>query len=523
VRAKLGDVARKLSSRVGTTPGSGLGPPRVTCRTGGSAGLGAGRQMHRRVKEATGAAEELRGMPAPIVDPPAGPAQGATDQSGGVRKLLLDEIAVQREREPLPPPTLTIAPVPVPLVSGSGGRRDVKQRLAELEEVARRNLYAAEEARRVLFEQHERLEQEASARSDAEREAAALRRELDRLRENDERRTAQMRFAATREVRAEVAEEVARAQAEHARVISELNRLRGTLDDHDNLLEEYSQRLREEQMAVTSLRVELERAEESRMRAERELENEAEKARIRAADELERLRASESELRRTREERDRLADEVAALQSDDALKRLQSRLDTREQELTRLTEEIAQLKARAEAAEAAIADATREREELDAASIESEQRAREMDKLLGRLRKEASTATQARQATEQALAEARATIDEQHGRLEKLEKQLFASQQAIDELRERARSRPAAPPPPAKPAPSPAAAPAAAATAAPAPATAQAEPDPEPEEVSAPAADKKDKKAPGGQPNARRSAMAELTALAAISTEPRRK
>jgi chromosome segregation ATPase len=503
--------------------------------------------MRRRVKEPTGAAEELRGMPAPIVDPPAGPAQGATDQSGGVRKLLLDEIAVQREREPLPPPTLTIAPVPVPLVSGSGGRRDVKQRLAELEEVARRNLYAAEEARRVLFEQHERLDQEASARSDAEREAAALRRELDRLRENDERRTAQMRFAATREVRAEVAEEVARAQAEHARVISELDRLRGTLDDHDNLLEEYSQRLREEQMAVTSLRVELERAEEARMRAERELENEAEKVRIRAADELERLRASESELRRTREERDRLADEVAELQSDDALKRLQSRLDSREQELTRLTEEIAQLKARAEAAEAAIADATREREELDAASVESEQRAREMDKLLGRLRKEASTATQARQATEQALAEARATIDEQHGRLEKLEKQLFASQQAIDELRERARSRPAAPPspspmptvvaapapavaappPPAKPAPSPAAAPAAAANAAPAPARAPAEPDPEPEpqpeQVSAPAADKKDKKPPGGQPNARRSAMAELTALAAISTEPRRK
>src|SRR5205085_2522458 len=238
---------------------------------------------------------------------------------------------------------------------------DVKQRLAELEEVARRNLYAAEEARRVLLEEHERLEQEATARSDAEREAAALRREVERLRENDDRRTAQMRFAATREVRAEVAEEVARAQAEHARVVTELDRLRGTLDDHDNLLEEYSQRLREEQVAVTSLRVELERAEEARLRAERELELEAEKARNRAADELERLRASETDLRRTREERDRLADEVAALKSDDAVARLQSRLDGREQELARLTEEVEELKARSEAAEAALADATHER------------------------------------------------------------------------------------------------------------------------------------------------------------------
>ena len=160
--------------------------------------------------------------------------------------------------------------------------------------------------------------------------------------------------------------------------------------------------------------------------------------------------------------------------------------------------------------------------------------------MLGRLRKEASTAAQGRQAAEQALAEARATLDEQHGRLEKLEKELFASQQAIDELRERARSRPAAAPSPTPsptptpptvvaPAPAPSAAPAprvVPAAAAPPAAAAEKQADPEEAEEAAPAPAPdvgKDNKKPAGQPNARRSAMAELTALAAISNQPARR
>jgi ParB family chromosome partitioning protein len=376
---------------------------------------------------------------------------------------------LEREREPLPPPpVLQTAPVPVEPATTTG-RKNTRHRLVELEEIARRNLRAAEEARQLVFDEYARLEREASARTEAEHEVAALRRELERLRETDERRTAQARFAVTREVRAEVAGEIKKAQEEHAKVADELARLRGTLDDHDSLLNEYSERLREEQITVASLRAELERADEARRRTEREVVTIREQTQARATDELARSKAAEMELRETRIARDRLQAELDALKADDAVAAMRAeydtRLDAQAAELARVESALADQTARADAAEQAAAEAQQAveqavaaadevatgaaaaRDQLAADGLEAERRAREAEKLLGRLRKEASTSTKARQLAEEALAAAQreieersALLDEQQQRIGTLESQLQASRSALEELQAWART-----------------------------------------------------------------------------------
>ena len=160
--------------------------------------------------------------------------------------MLLDDLLAERERvetpaqDPVPhAPLLTIEPVAVP-PAGEIGRRAARQRLAALEDAARRNLRAAEEARRVLADEHRRLQEESSARLVAQDEAAALRCELARLRESEQGRAEQLKTYAARAARAEIA-------TEHDRVVEELYRLQGSIQDHDGLLEDYAQRLREDE------------------------------------------------------------------------------------------------------------------------------------------------------------------------------------------------------------------------------------------------------------------------------------
>ena len=118
--------------------------------------------------------------------------------------MLLDDLMAERERAQMPQapdPVLTIDPVAVPPL-GEVNRKATRQRLAQLESAARRNLRSAEEARHVLAEEHQRLQAEASARTKAQQEAAALRRELDRLRDTESRRALKEKTRARRGPRA---------------------------------------------------------------------------------------------------------------------------------------------------------------------------------------------------------------------------------------------------------------------------------------------------------------------------------
>src|SRR5262249_8335299 len=159
-----------------------------------------------------------------------------------------DDLMTERARarvEAVPPPVLSVEPVAVP-PAGEVGRRAARQRLLELEDVARRNLRSAEEARRVLAEEHRRLEFESNARSEAEAGAAALAKEVNRLRDGEgERNSTSNRSAMERELK--------RAKEQHERDVAELDRLRGSVGSSsavahdDGVLEEYASRLREEQ------------------------------------------------------------------------------------------------------------------------------------------------------------------------------------------------------------------------------------------------------------------------------------
>src|SRR3954471_5928870 len=129
----------------------------------------------------------------PASDWPAETAVPDSAARAAGSRMLLDDLVSERDRPQAPPtpePTLTVDPIPVP-PAGETGRRAAQKRLAELESAARRNLHSAEEARRVLREEHERLQEEATARNEAQREAAALRRELERLREAETQRAKQ--------------------------------------------------------------------------------------------------------------------------------------------------------------------------------------------------------------------------------------------------------------------------------------------------------------------------------------------
>jgi chromosome segregation ATPase len=278
----------------------------------------------------------------------------------------LDELVMQRDRPELAPePVLSIDPVAVP-PAAELGRRAAKQRLAELESAAQRNLRSAEEARRALFEEHQRLQQESSARAQAEGETAALRREIERLRSSDDKRAAQERSRAKRAAREEIAEEIKHYHDEHDRVVAELDRLRGTLTEHGGLLEEYGQRLREEQQTVVALRAQAERSETARHLAEQALEHTTETARKRSEDELIHLATLETELSDLRSDRTRLQQQLAELTSEGALSQLRHEVEARDAQVADQQERISELDASVAEAEAEVVRARADGDRLRA-------------------------------------------------------------------------------------------------------------------------------------------------------------
>jgi chromosome segregation ATPase len=387
--------------------------------------------------------------------------------------MLLDDLMAERagaHTEVVPPPVLTVEPVAVPPM-GDVGRREARQRLLELEDVARRNLRSAEEARRALLEEHRRLEEENAARAEVEREAAALRRELERLRETEEQRDARAKTRAAREARAEMADEVQRIQEQHERVVLELDRLRGTLGEHDGLLEEYNARLRDEQQARAALQKELDRAEASRELAERAVTVATEDARRRAEDERIRLATAEAALADAVSDRDRFAARIEELTAGDgAIGRLNAELAERDEAAARLNEQIADLTARLTAseeaaeiaarlqadAEAKVAETERMHSdgttavdaaegriaELEAAVVAAEakadaaeERARDAERQQGRMRREASELAKARRTSEQALREGKDALEPLRAQLAETEAELVRARVDGDQLR----------------------------------------------------------------------------------------
>jgi predicted nucleic acid-binding Zn-ribbon protein len=301
---------------------------------------------------------------------PAATSDLGTPEGGGTRRLLLDELLAERARPPLPPaPVLTVDPVAVD-AAAVAGRRGARKRLVEVEALARRNLRAAEEARRIVHEERQLLEEEASARTKAEGTAAALRREIERLRSGEEQRAAQARLAATTEARSELAIEIERVHDEHTRVVDELDRMRGTLFDHDSLLDEYSRRLRDEQESQGKARAEQARAEEALRVVERNLEIATETARRRAEEDLSRFNKVEEAWRDACVERDRAAAELHRITTGDGeLARLRGELEATHEDMTRVLADLDSYTVRAERAEAELSNAreTRARAELLAA------------------------------------------------------------------------------------------------------------------------------------------------------------
>jgi chromosome segregation ATPase len=323
--------------------------------------------------------------------------------------MLLDDLMASRERghkEAVPPPVLTVEPMAVP-PTGEVGRRAVRQRLLELEDVARRNLRSAEEARRVLADEHRRLEEESSARDDAEREASALRRELERLRESEEQRDAQAKSRAGVEARAEMTREIERAQQERDQLAHELDSLRGMMSEHDGLLGEYVSRLREEQAAKGQLAAELERAHAAQELAERGLSHASEDARRRSEDDVIRLATVESALADAISDRDRLAARLESATADGETR-------ARDQEIMRLRAQVGELEVRAE---------------------EAEERAREAERIQGRMRREASELAKARRTTEAATEMRTAEVDELRARLTEAEAEVVRARADGDRLR----------------------------------------------------------------------------------------
>jgi chromosome segregation ATPase len=315
---------------------------------------------------------------APPSDPVATSDPG-TAEVGGTRKLRLDEMLAERARPPLPPaPVLSVEPAPVDAVP-LGGRRSARKRLVEVEALARRNLRAAEEARRVVVQERQLLEEEASARTDAEHTASALRREIERLRATEEQRAAQARFAATHEARTELQTEIERVHDEHARVVDELDRMRGTLFDHDSLLDEYSRRLHDEQEAQAIARGDQVRAEEAKRVAERNLEVATESARRRADEDLARFNKVEEAWRTACAERDRVTAELQAITTGDGeLARLRAEVDAAREDMTRLLADLDVQAARADGAETELVTLREALETAEKAAAEAIE-ARDLD------------------------------------------------------------------------------------------------------------------------------------------------
>jgi chromosome segregation ATPase len=312
-------------------------------------------------------------MVVPSPDPTAA-ADPGTSEGGETRKLRLDEMLAERHRPSLPPaPVLTVEPAPVD-AAPVNGLRGAKKRLAEVEALARHNLRAAEEARRVVHEEWVLLEEEASARTKAELTATNLRREIERLRSTEEQRAAQAKFAAAHEARAELATEIERVQAEHSKVVDELDRMRGTLFDHDSLLDEYSRKLRDEQEAQARAHGDKVRAEEALRVAERNLEVATESARRRADDDAARFDKVEADWRQACLERDRAQAELRQItMGDGELARLRVDLEAAREDTARLMGELDVQAVRADSAESELTEARAARAEAETAAADATQ------------------------------------------------------------------------------------------------------------------------------------------------------
>ena len=488
------------------------------------------------------------------------------------------------------PPTLNVNPVDIPSHVDTKGRAG-RQYAIELERIARHNLRSAMEARQVLSEHHDRLEVAVTAHAQAEWVNAGLKREIERLRDEDGQRAAHIRADALRDARAKVSRELEDAALE-------LNRLECILGEHDSLVHEYSSRLREEQNASLALRDELERSEIARRRAEESLALATDRARGRVEEDYERAAEAEAALVAMRAERDRLAQKLEVLRdSESVIEQLTADLERKAREVTRLGDTIEALHARVESAKGAAATAGELRRDAEARRDAAEHRAAEADDTIETMaeriaelearvederarvreseqrhaatRNELRDAMRAGSAARDALTAAADAVQESHDARLAADAELEALRRRVSELES---ALPPAPAPEPEPGPAPKAAKAARATpaksttgkpakpAARKPAAPKAKPVPEaeaeaePETVPVPvpeaepepepvvAAEPEPEPAPEPEPESpakpsptatftpeglRRSAMAELTSLAATSTNdnltPRRR
>jgi chromosome segregation ATPase len=319
----------------------------------------------------------------------AGPAGSVPDVETRVRtggeRILLGDLANQRERMQaaiVPPPVLTIDPIAIPPANDQS-RRGTRGRTAELEQVAARNLQAAEEARKVLREQQTRLERETAARVQAEVRIETLARDLAQLKQQDAQQQAQAKARALQAARESVAGEL-------SDMATELDRLRDALGDHDGLLKEYRDRLRVEQEHRLSVQAELERVKTARPWARPEGE--------------------------------------ATGDHDEQIATLAREIDS----LTQRTEAV---KA---AAAAEVEDAHSHVVELEARLAETETRAKDAERSQGKLRREASDAGKARRAAEDLLREQQAERDELFARVEAADREVEQARADATALRTQA-------------------------------------------------------------------------------------
>ncbi|HET9730015.1 MAG TPA: hypothetical protein VFR41_11370 [Acidimicrobiia bacterium] len=266
--------------------------------------------------------------------------------------------------------------MPVPPM-GEVGRREARQRLVELEDAARRNYAAAEEARDALAREHARLNLETEARNEIQREALLLRHELDKARAQKVEEVTpwqqQQRARAGSEV---LRDELAQLREQHARAVAELELLRAAAGSSEaaatapmpnEMLAEYADRLRVAQEERASIQAQFDRVTAERQEAQAALERAAVTARERVENEATRVTELERALAAMTQDRDRLRTEIEQLGS--------------------------------------AAPASDHLARLEARVAEAEERAREAERVQGRIRRDASEVGKAKRAIETAHAE----------------------------------------------------------------------------------------------------------------------
>jgi hypothetical protein len=155
--------------------------------------------------------------------------------------------------------------------------------------------------------------------------------------------------------------------------------MRGTLFDHDSLLDEYSRRLRDEQESQAIAQGEQMRAQEAQRVAERNLEVATESARRRADEDLARFNKLEAAWRTACEDRDRVTAELQAITTGDGeLARLRSEIEAAREDTTRLLADLDVQAARADGAETELA-AVREALEVAEKTAADAVEARDLD------------------------------------------------------------------------------------------------------------------------------------------------